>query len=106
MSEKQKKTWFTFSLTPKERAAFETKFQASTCRSRNEYFRCLLLSQPVRIKHRNISIDDYIKEMLAFKKELLALLKDPGHPDNKALHEKLDAILVYVEKQYRLWSHT
>jgi hypothetical protein len=106
MPAKQQKTWFTFSLTLEERVAFEAKFQLSTCRSRNKYFRCLLLNQPVRIKHHNVSIDDYIKEMLAFKKELLPLLKNSGYPDNKALHEKLDAILLYVEKQYRLWSHT
>jgi hypothetical protein len=106
MHEKQQKTWFTFSLTREERVAFEAKFQLTICRSRNEYFRRLLLNQPVTIRHRNISIDDYIKEMLAFKKELLPLLKDPGHPDNKVLCEKLDAILLYVEKQYRLWSHT
>lgn len=106
MSEKQKKTWLHFSLTPEERTAFEAKFQATTCHSRSEYFRRLLLSQPVTIKKRNISIDNYIKEMIAFKKELIPLLDTCGYPDNKALHEKLDTILLYVEKQYRLCSHT
>jgi len=106
MSEKKKKAWFTFSLTPEERAAFEVKFKMSACRSRNDYFRRILLSQPVTIKHRNSSVDDYIREMLAFKKELQALTGNGSQQDTHALHEKIDAILLYVEKQYRLWSLT
>ena len=104
--QKKNKAWLSFSLSPAERLAFEEKFKSSTCRSRNQYFRSILLDLPVTIKHRNASMDDYIREMLSFKKELQALRNDPAPPNMPALEEKVETILLYVEKQYRIWSHT
>lgn len=127
MTAKKKKTWFCFSITAEERSEFELKFKSTTCRSRSEYFRHLMHNWPVTIKHRNSSVDDYLREMLAFRKELTILSEDFNQSlhtlyttslppelqefrakceqDRSALLEKIDAILLYVEKQYRLWSH-
>ena len=56
---------------------------ASTCSSLSDYARRLLLKKPVNIKYRNVSIDDFLSDMLDLKRELNAI----GNNFNQSVHK-------------------
>ena len=60
-------------LTPKERARINEKFSRSTDRKMSDYIRKVLLDKTVTIKQRNQSLDDFMTEMIALRKELNAI---------------------------------
>lgn len=68
----------------------------STERSISNYIRKVALQQPVVVKYRNQSADDFLKEMLLLKKELNAI----GNNFNQAVHKLhlLDKI-----PEFRFW---
>ena len=70
--------------------------QKSTESSISNYVRKVALQQPVTIKYRNQSADDFLKEMLLLKKELNAI----GNNFNQAVHK-----LHLLEKipEFRFW---
>ena len=49
----------------------------------SEYARDVLLGEPVTIKYRNQSADDFLEEMILLKKELNAI----GNNFNQAVHK-------------------
>ena len=53
------------------------------CNSLSEYAREVLLKEPVTIKYRNQSADEFLEEMILFKKELNAI----GNNFNQAVHK-------------------
>jgi len=62
----------------------------------SSYLRKVALQKPVTVKYRNQSADDFLKEMLGFKKELNAI----GNNFNQAVHKLhlLDKI-----PEFRVW---
>lgn len=55
----------------------------TTERSLSEYVRCVSMQEPVVVKYRNQSADDFLKEMIALKKELNFI----GNNFNQAVHK-------------------
>ena len=55
----------------------------TTERSLSEYVRCVSMHEPVIVKYRNQSADDFLKEMIALKKELNFI----GNNFNQAVHK-------------------
>ena len=73
------------------------KYQRRTTeRSLSEYIRCVLMQEPVIVKYRNQSADDFLKEMLSLKRELNFI----GNNFNQAVHK-----LHLLEKipEFREW---
>lgn len=68
----------------------------TTERSLSEYMRNVSMQKPVTVKYRNQSTDDFLKDMLALKKELNAI----GNNFNQAVHKLhlLDKI-----PEFRIW---
>lgn len=66
------------------------------CNSLSEYARDVLLNEPVTVKYRNQSADDFLQEMIELKNELNAI----GKNFNQAVH-KLHTL--DIEPQLRLW---
>jgi len=60
-------------LTPKELEKIHNKFSQSTCRKMSDYVRKMLLDKPITVNQRNQSLDDFMAEMTALRKELNAL---------------------------------
>ena len=55
----------------------------TTERSLSEYVRCVSMQEPVVVKYRNQSADDFLKGMIALKKELNFI----GNNFNQAVHK-------------------
>ncbi|TWI85761.1 hypothetical protein IQ13_0929 [Lacibacter cauensis] len=70
--------------------------QLSTEKTTGSYLRKLALQQPVTVKYRNASADDFLLDMLQLKKELHAI----GNNVNQAVHK-----LHLLEKipEFRSW---
>ena len=60
------------------------KYQGQTTeKSLSEYIRSVAMRKPVIVNYRNQSADDFLKQMLALKKELNAI----GNNFNQAVHK-------------------
>ncbi len=73
---KEKKTrskWLTIRLSEEEDKKLNTLFEKTVCNSLSEYARDVLLREPVTIKYRNQSADDFLAEMIVLKRELNAI---------------------------------
>ena len=73
------------------------KFRNKTTeRSISNYIRKVALNQPVTVKYRNVTADDFLRDMVQLKKELNAI----GNNFNQAVHKLhiLDKI-----PEFRLW---
>ena len=57
-------------------------WKKTTCQSLSEYSRNVLLKEPVTVRYRNASADDFLEEMVGLKKELNAI----GNNFNQAVH--------------------
>ena len=73
----------TIRLNPEEREKLNRLYGRAQCNSLSEYARDVLLKEPVRIKIRNQSADDFLEEMILLKKELNAL----GNNFNQSVHK-------------------
>jgi hypothetical protein len=127
MSDKQKirEKWLTVRLSDIEHAELQRHFTNSTCRGLSDYVRKLILSKPINVKYRNASVDDFLADMLALKKELNALGNNFNQSVHKlhtldhvpeihqwamtnerskeALFQKIDQILNRVNELHKLW---
>ena len=65
-----------------EREKLNRLCSKAQCNSLSEYARGVLLGDPVTIKYRNQSADDFLEEMILLKKELNAI----GNNFNQAVH--------------------
>lgn len=73
------------------------KFRKKTTeRNTSNYIRKVALNQPVTVKYRNATADDFLRDMVQLKKELNAI----GNNFNQAVHKLhiLDKI-----PEFRLW---
>jgi hypothetical protein len=86
----------TLRLNENERQKLLSFCSKAQCNSISEYARAVLLKQPVTIKYRNQSADDFLEEMILLKKELNAI----GNNFNQAVHKlhTLDFI-----PEFRTW---
>ena len=73
-----------------ERKKLEEFYRRTTSRSLGEYSRSILLKEPVTIRFRNESADEFLGEFLALKRELNAI----GNNFNQLVHKlyTLDSI--------------
>jgi hypothetical protein len=120
--------WLTVRLSEQEHSHLQQYFRESTCRQLSDYVRKIVLNRPVNIKYRNVSVDDFLKEMLHLKKELNAI----GNNFNQAVHKlhtldripefqqwilrteqdkailftKIDTILSRLHELYLIWSQS
>lgn len=60
-------------FTIKEYDKINTQFGQSTCRKISEYVRKILLDKPIRVNHRNQSLDDLMTELIALRNDLNAI---------------------------------
>lgn len=113
-------------MNEKEYERLEIFLKKTTCRNTSEYLRKVSLQEPVTIKYRNQSADDFLAEMIRLKNELNAI----GNNFNQAVHRlhtldkipefrswimlyentrqqaetKVSEILLRVTKMYNEWS--
>jgi hypothetical protein len=73
----------TLRLNDEEKQKLNRLFSRAQCNSLSEYARDVLLEEPIRIKYRNQSADEFLEEMILLKKELNAL----GNNFNQAVHK-------------------
>src|ERR1700674_4692570 len=122
----ESKEWISFRVKPAEYDQIEQFRKTTTCRNLSEYARKVLLSKPVVIKYRNQSADQFLSEMLLFKKELSAIGNNfnqavkrlhslDGLPEmrswlmiydstHKSFMNKVAEINEHLVKIYELWS--
>src|SRR5687767_6472932 len=84
MKEKRKirVKWLTVRLTEDEEKKLISFCQKTTSNSVSEYARDVLLRQPVIVRYRNQTADDFLEEMILLKRELNAI----GNNFNQAVH--------------------
>jgi len=75
--------WLTIRLNEDEEKKLQRYYSKTTCNALSEYARDVLLKDPVTIKYRNQSADDFLEEMILLKKELNAI----GNNFNQAVHK-------------------
>ena len=75
--------WLPIRLNTIEKNQLNHLYNRSTCNSLSEYARQVLLREPVFIKYRNQSADDFLEEMIQLKNELNAI----GKNFNQAVHK-------------------
>src|SRR5690606_9577947 len=60
-------------LTLSEYERIEGLFKRTTCKKISDYIRQVLLNKPTVMTYRNVSMDDFMAEMVLLRKELNAL---------------------------------
>jgi FAD synthase len=73
----------TVRFTEEERKKLNRLCNRAQCNSLSEYARDVLLEEPVTIKYRNQTADEFLEEMIHLKKELNAI----GNNFNQAVHK-------------------
>jgi hypothetical protein len=73
----------TVRFTEEERKRLNKLRNKAQCNSLSEYARDVLLKEPVTIKYRNQTADEFLEEMILLKKELNAI----GNNFNQAVHK-------------------
>jgi len=73
MSENNKTKWIHVRLSKEDYHTIHKKFEHSMHRKLSDYVRRVLLQKPVVIVSRNVSLDDFMAEMITLRKELSAL---------------------------------
>jgi hypothetical protein len=73
----------TLRLTDQEKQILNRLCARAQCNSLSEYARNVLLKEPVKIKYRNQSADEFLEEVILLKKELNAI----GNNFNQAVHK-------------------
>lgn len=69
-------------LTGDEYGVLENRWQKSTVKKLSEFVRRVLFGKAVTVKTRNVSLDDFVAELVLLKKELNAI----GVNFNQATH--------------------
>jgi hypothetical protein len=91
--------WLHLRLKPGEHEQIHRQFRQTTCRELSDYARKVLLQKPVTVNQRNQSLDDFMNEMMALRKELNSL----GNNFNQAV-KKLHSLSQIPE--FRSWLIT
>jgi len=125
MEEDVRRKWVVVRFNEKEFEQLKRFQKSSTERSRSNYIRKMVLHQPITLRYRNDSADQFVEEMIGLKRELNAI----GNNFNQAVHKlhtldripefrqwinhyqtahqqfmgKVDQILERSNQIYRLW---
>lgn len=85
MKEKRKirSRWLTVRLTEDEERELQKLCGQTTSKGLSEYARSVLLKEPVIVRYRNASADEFLSQMLGLKAELNAI----GNNLNQAVHK-------------------
>lgn len=75
--------WLTIRMSEDEEKKLRRYYTKTTCNALSEYARNVLLKEPIIIRYRNQSADDFLEEMFLLKKELNAI----GNNFNQAVHK-------------------
>ena len=75
--------WVTVRLNETERKRLDKLHKKTTCNSLGEYVRSVLLKEPIIVRFRNQSADDFLEEILLLRKELNAI----GNNFNQLVHK-------------------
>ena len=91
-----RKLFIKIRMNQKEMDLVKKNQRRTTERSLSEYVRCVSMQEPVIVKYRNQSADDFLNEMIGLKKELNFI----GNNFNQAVHK-----LHMLEKipEFREW---
>lgn len=81
-NKKIRSRWINIRVNEDEYIKIENWYKKTTCQSISEYTRDLLLRQPVIIKYRNQTADEFLSQMIGLKNELSAI----GNNYNQAVH--------------------
>ena len=73
----------TVRFNQEEKQKLDRLYNKAQCNSLSEYARDVLLKEPVTIKYRNQTADEFLEEMILLKKELNAI----GNNFNQAVHK-------------------
>lgn len=65
--------WCHLRLTENEHNILKKKLTTTTCHQISDYVRRVLFECPVTVKHRDQSMDDFMNELIALRRELNAL---------------------------------
>jgi hypothetical protein len=87
-------------FTPEEFKKIECKWKASTCQKLSGYIRKHLFNKPVTTYYRNQSLDEFVLEIIALRRELNAL----GNNFNQAV-KKLHTLQQIPEFKAWIISH-
>lgn len=74
--------WVNTRFSQSEYEALQKLFRETTCKELADYMRRAALNKPVNIGYRNQSVDDFLADMIALRKELNAI----GTNFNQAVH--------------------
>ena len=75
--------WLTIRLNEDEEKKLNQLYSRTTSNTLSEYARDVLLREPVNIRYRNQTADDFLEEMILMKKELNAI----GNNFNQSVHK-------------------
>jgi hypothetical protein len=91
--------WLHLRLKTEEYNLLHKNFSKTTCRKISEYARKILLSKPLTTTYRNLSLDEFMAEMIRLRGELNSL----GNNFNQAV-KKLHTLDKIAE--YKAWLMT
>ena len=86
-------------LKPEEYSRIQEKFKKTTCRKLSEDARKVLLDKPLTVTYRNLSLDDFMQEMVRLRTDLNAI----GNNLNQAV-KRLHSLNQIAE--FRIWLAT
>lgn len=95
----KRERWLNTRLSEDEYQTVKTRFQISTFLKMSEYNRSLLLGKPVKINHRNQSMDELMEELILLIQELNYV----GHNCNQAV-KKINSFVEMPNAHY--WKNT
>lgn len=87
-------------FTTTEYEQLQVLFKKTTCRELAEYVRKSVLNQPISVRYRNQSIDDFLADMISLRRELNAI----GNNFNQAVH-RLHTLHIVPEIQHWILSN-
>jgi hypothetical protein len=126
-SQNEKRTiWVNTRFSPSEYLTLQKHFKTTTHKDLAGYARQVLLNKPVNVIHRNQSIDDFLTDMSALRKELNAIGNNfnqtvrrlhslhqlpelqqwllLNEQDKTQLFRQLESIQTRINQLYQLWS--
>jgi MobC-like protein len=74
--------WVNTRFNKSEYDSLQQLFRQTTCKDLGDYIRKVALNKPVSIRYRNQSVDDFLAEMVALKRELNSI----GTNFNQSVH--------------------
>lgn len=92
--------WVNTRLSEAEYIEMMTQFTKTSHKDLSEFFRRSITGKPVNLAYRNQSIDDFLADMLALRRELNAI----GNNINQAVH-RLHSLSEIIDIQHWLLSN-